>query len=208
MVALLDEGEDGAPAVGEHAGLQQERGAGQQDSQDGQSVEGVGHETQDKGCGEDGQLEDLSGAHGTNVCGATTKRALLEVISPTNGSREGPGVASDTMEQPGMKVEAFSLDEDGAPVFFILDGQIWLVAPDAIRWFERRSWWETDLRMPALGGTARIDVEVWRLQARPEHGGAGGRLETFEIAATPEGARVIRSRTPEPDDDGSVEHPA
>ncbi|QOD05699.1 hypothetical protein [Pseudarthrobacter sp. BIM B-2242] len=110
------------------------------------------------------------------------------------------------MEQPGMKVESFTLDDDGAPVSFVLDGRTWLVAPDAVRWFERRSWWETDLRMPALGGGARIDVEIWRLQARREDGGTG--LETFEIAASPEGGRVVCSRTPEPDDDGSVEHPA
>lgn len=98
------------------------------------------------------------------------------------------------MKQSGAGIESFTLDDDGVPVSFVLDGQPWLVAPDAVRWFERRSWWETDLRMPALGGAAQIDVEIWRLQARLERGGT--ELETFELAATPDGRWVVRSRTP------------
>lgn len=116
------------------------------------------------------------------------------------------------MEQGGPGVESFTLNEDGTPVSFVLDGETWKVAPDAVRWFERRSWWETDLRMPAVGGGARIDVEVWRLQARAERaGGQTSGLETFEIAATPDGRRIVRSRNAEPaepDDEGQVEHPA
>lgn len=111
-----------------------------------------------------------------------------------------------------MGVEAFTLDADGTPVSFVLNGETWKVAPDAVRWFERRSWWETDLRMPAGGGGARIDVEIWRLQARPERPASpGAGLETFEIAATPDGRRVVRYRAGEPDepgDDGHIEHSA
>lgn len=62
------------------------------------------------------------------------------------------------MEQAGTGIESFTLDDDGAPVSFVLDGHTWLVAPDAVRWFERRSWWETDLRMPATDAAVRIDV--------------------------------------------------
>lgn len=113
------------------------------------------------------------------------------------------------MEQTGADIESFTLNDDGTPASFVLNGQAWLVAPDAVRWFERRSWWETDRRMPALGGTARIDVEIWQLQARPERPSApGSGLETFLIAATPDGRRVVRERSPEPEDDGNIEHPA
>lgn len=94
-----------------------------------------------------------------------------------------------------MRIESFTTSEEGVPVSFVLDGHTWTVLPDAVRWFERRAWWETDQRMGRPGsGSARIDVEVWRLQARL---GTNQESEpvTFEIVATPDGDRLVRSRT-------------
>ena len=63
---------------------------------------------------------------------------------------------------------------------FTLDGQLWVVAADAVRWFERVAWWETKSRMSTRDEGNRIDVEVWRLQAftgEPE----AAELTTFEL---------------------------
>lgn len=94
-----------------------------------------------------------------------------------------------------MRIETFTVDDAGTPASFVLDGRTWLVAPEAVRWFERRAWWQTDQRMGRPGtGARRIDVEVWRLQARLGSN-PDSELVTFEIVATPDGERLVRSRT-------------
>lgn len=77
----------------------------------------------------------------------------------------------------------------GVPGSFILDGVTWLVAAEPVRWFERVSWWETERRMSVRDGGARIDVEVWQLQARPAKATAGP-LTTFELIRDGAGWRV------------------
>lgn len=53
----------------------------------------------------------------------------------------------------------------GQPVVVERAGREWLVAEDPLRWFERINWWEGQAaRMPK--GHGRVDVEVWRVQAR------------------------------------------
>ncbi|WP_246296370.1 hypothetical protein [Arthrobacter wenxiniae] len=52
----------------------------------------------------------------------------------------------------------------GEPVVVERAGREWVVAEGALRWFERTNWWELQRRMPR--GQGRIDVEVWRVQAR------------------------------------------
>jgi hypothetical protein len=52
----------------------------------------------------------------------------------------------------------------GQPVAVEQGGRRWLVAEEPLRWFERINWWERSARMPR--GQGRIDVEVWRVQAR------------------------------------------
>lgn len=94
-----------------------------------------------------------------------------------------------------MRIETFTTGEDGTPVSFVLDGRTWHVMPDAMRWFERRAWWTTDSRMGRPGtGAKRIDVEVWRLQARL---GTNPESEpvTFEIVEATDGERLVRSQT-------------
>ncbi|MDD0856706.1 hypothetical protein NHF46_00690 [Arthrobacter alpinus] len=53
----------------------------------------------------------------------------------------------------------------GAPVSFIRGGRTWHVGAEPVRWYERQSWWATTARAPK-GGSLRIDVEVWQVQAR------------------------------------------
>lgn len=52
----------------------------------------------------------------------------------------------------------------GAPIAFVRDGRTWHFGADTVRWFERVPWWQTSQRMER--GTGRMDVEVWRVQAR------------------------------------------
>ena len=77
----------------------------------------------------------------------------------------------------------------GIPGSFVLDGRTWLVAAEPVRWFERIPWWETERRMSIRDGGARIDVEVWQLQARPAKATAGP-LTTFELIRDPSGWQV------------------
>ncbi|HEX9228518.1 MAG TPA: hypothetical protein VF885_18095 [Arthrobacter sp.] len=83
--------------------------------------------------------------------------------------------------------------EAGVPIYFALDGQIWLVGPQPVRWFERVAWWETKTRMSARDPGSRIDVEVWQLQAHPAAGEPED-LVTFE--AVRDGSEwTVRART-------------
>ncbi len=52
----------------------------------------------------------------------------------------------------------------GLPLAVRRSGREWLVGAEPLRWFERLNWWEEQNRMPK--GLGRVDVEVWRVQAR------------------------------------------
>ena len=67
----------------------------------------------------------------------------------------------------------------GVPVSFVRDGRTWHVGAEPVRWFERVDWWNTTKRMPR-GQMARVDVEVWQVQARIGHN-ARSPLVTFEL---------------------------
>lgn len=53
----------------------------------------------------------------------------------------------------------------GQPVSFVRDGRTWHVGAESVRWYERQPWWSTAARAPK-GGSLRIDVVVWQVQAR------------------------------------------
>jgi hypothetical protein len=53
---------------------------------------------------------------------------------------------------------------NGLPTAVISKGREWAVAAEAVRWFERVSWWEAQRRMPK--GFSRVDVEVLQVQVR------------------------------------------
>ncbi len=54
--------------------------------------------------------------------------------------------------------------KDGSPTAVVSNGREWAVGVDAVRWFERVSWWEAQRRMPK--GLGRVDVEVLQVQVR------------------------------------------
>jgi hypothetical protein len=54
--------------------------------------------------------------------------------------------------------------KDGSPTAVVSNGREWAVGADAVRWFERVSWWEAQRRMPK--GRGRVDVEVLQVQVR------------------------------------------
>jgi hypothetical protein len=70
--------------------------------------------------------------------------------------------------------------EEGVPIYFALEGQIWLIGAEPVRWFERVSWWATKTRMSVRDPGSRIDIEVWQLQAHPAAGSSED-LVTFEV---------------------------
>ncbi|TQJ66586.1 hypothetical protein FBY31_0622 [Arthrobacter sp. SLBN-100] len=92
-----------------------------------------------------------------------------------------------------MKEVSVSLGPEGVPVSFELEGQTWLVGAEPVRWFERRSWWETDLRM-GRGESLRIDAEVWQLQARLGRN-SDSDLTTFEVVHDETGKWLVRAQS-------------
>lgn len=56
---------------------------------------------------------------------------------------------------------------DGVPVTVRRNGRVWTVGAEPLRWYERTPWWNQVRRMPK--GQGRVDVQVWRVQARLGH---------------------------------------
>ncbi|WP_255769556.1 hypothetical protein [Pseudarthrobacter sulfonivorans] len=52
----------------------------------------------------------------------------------------------------------------GVPTAVVSAGREFAVGAEAVRWFERVSWWEDQRRMPK--GLGRVDVEVLQVQVR------------------------------------------
>ncbi|WP_426996082.1 hypothetical protein [Pseudarthrobacter sp. N5] len=53
---------------------------------------------------------------------------------------------------------------EGRPTAVLRQGREWTVGAEPVRWFERVSWWDAQRRIPK--NLSRVDVEVWRVQAR------------------------------------------
>lgn len=93
-----------------------------------------------------------------------------------------------------MKETVVTLSPEGIPVSFELEGRTWVVVVDPVRWYERRSWWETDGRMGRQGESRRIDIEVWQLQARLERSPSSD-LITFEVVHDETGKWLVRAQS-------------
>ncbi|MGY4540465.1 hypothetical protein ACVWY0_000359 [Arthrobacter sp. UYNi723] len=65
---------------------------------------------------------------------------------------------------PTMEYVVVKTAKDGSPTAVVSNGREWAVGADAVRWFERVSWWEAQRRMPK--GLGRVDVEVLQVQVR------------------------------------------
>jgi hypothetical protein len=63
-----------------------------------------------------------------------------------------------------MEYVVVKSSRDGRPTAVVTNGREWAVGADAVRWFERVSWWEAQRRMPK--GLGRVDVEVLQVQVR------------------------------------------
>ena len=68
---------------------------------------------------------------------------------------------------PAMEYVVVTTAHDGSPTAVVINGREWAVGADAVRWFERVSWWEAERRMPK--GLGRVDVEVLQVQVRLGH---------------------------------------
>ena len=59
-----------------------------------------------------------------------------------------------------------SCSSAGMPVSLLWQGRSYAVGPDPVRWYERRSWWEEEVRAEVGRGAGLVDHEIWRVQAR------------------------------------------
>ncbi|ALV45675.1 hypothetical protein SAMN04489740_0558 [Arthrobacter alpinus] len=72
----------------------------------------------------------------------------------------------------------------GVPLAITRNGRVWFVGAEPIRWFERTAWWKHQRRMPK--GQGRVDVQVWRIQARLGHN-PRSELVTMELECDSDG---------------------
>ena len=65
---------------------------------------------------------------------------------------------------PGNEEVSVKTDPSGMPLSVHRSGRTWVVGAEPLRWYERTTWWRDAQRMPK--GQGRMDVQVWRVQAR------------------------------------------
>lgn len=66
----------------------------------------------------------------------------------------------------GMFTESIEVARaaNGMPLRVSWQGQDYRLAAEPQRWFERRKWWDENLRIPRGIGAGMADYEMWRLQ--------------------------------------------
>lgn len=67
----------------------------------------------------------------------------------------------------------------GAPLRMSWHGNSYLIEAEPVRWYERRRWWEEEVRAERGRGAGLVDDEIWRVQARID---GLGPLYTFELS--------------------------
>ncbi|WP_342667709.1 DUF6504 family protein [Arthrobacter castelli] len=67
----------------------------------------------------------------------------------------------------------------GQPLRLQWGNRSYKIAADPLRWYERRKWWEEELRAERGRGAGLVDHEIWRVQARANE---QSELRTFDIA--------------------------
>ncbi len=97
-------------------------------------------------------MQDYSDAKGKTI------RALLAQF------RWGAILSGAVPSVPAMEYVVVKTARDGSLRAVVSSGREWAVGADAVRWFERVSWWEAQRRMPK--GLGRVDVEVLQVQVR------------------------------------------
>jgi hypothetical protein len=81
----------------------------------------------------------------------------------------------------GMFSESVEVDcsSAGIPVSLLWQGCSYTIGPEPVRWYERRSWWEEEIRAEVGRGPGLVDHEIWRVQARA---GGKGPAWTFDLS--------------------------
>lgn len=88
----------------------------------------------------------------------------------------------------GMKKSVeVQMTTSGMPLRILADGRVWNVVAQPVRWFERVSWWKSELRMER-GSLNRIDVEVWQIQVRLGRN-ARSEMQTWKLVHEPNTGR-------------------
>lgn len=65
----------------------------------------------------------------------------------------------------GIFTEAVEVvhSKEGALAQLSWRGVLYDVAPHPLCWYERRSWWVTETRLPPGSGVGAVDTQIWRL---------------------------------------------
>lgn len=56
-------------------------------------------------------------------------------------------------------------NHDGEPVSFDWGGANWLVMSVPVRWYARKTWWQSAAGAPRGSGAELIETEMWRFRA-------------------------------------------
>ena len=51
----------------------------------------------------------------------------------------------------------------GTPAQLSWRGAVYEVDPHPLCWYERRSWWDSETRLPPGAGVGAVDTQIWRL---------------------------------------------
>lgn len=80
---------------------------------------------------------------------------------------------------------------DGELVQLSWRGACYSIEPHPLCWYERRSWWESESRVPPGEGAGLVDLQMWRLQVR--RAGIDDELTLDVVHHLPDGPwRVIK----------------
>lgn len=69
----------------------------------------------------------------------------------------------------------------GTPLHLLWQGRSYTLAAEPLRWYERRNWWDEELRAPPGTGVGLVDREVWRVQVRRDGAPPGAALLTLDL---------------------------
>lgn len=89
----------------------------------------------------------------------------------------------------GMFTESIEVSRaaNGMPLRVKWQGQEYRLVAEPERWFERRKWWDENLRIPRGIGAGMADYEMWRLQLAPAMG--GGAPHSVDLSFDPQSER-------------------
>ncbi|MBN6811843.1 hypothetical protein [Kocuria marina] len=65
---------------------------------------------------------------------------------------------------PALDDLAVVCDITGTPCVVTYRGEEHRVLQPAVRWYERRNWWDVEVRVPRESRTSAVDQERWRVQ--------------------------------------------